>query len=196
MPKHQPRHDEATLATRQDVASGLLNWVQDRPVHVEHVVSRKKRGRAKPAMQLQMTSMIDVIFLLLIYFVVTAAFVEDEGVLTSKLPEKGQSEVSAPTIELSSELTIELLAVLEDPQAVKIMADGRQAVGFTELYQTLAGLQDDPAAGRAGLFAVDDPVRIQPERGVRWQHVVNALNAAVRAGYTNVQFVPADDGGR
>ena len=37
-------------------------------------------------MELKMTSMIDVVFLLLIYFVITASFAVGEGVITAQFP--------------------------------------------------------------------------------------------------------------
>ena len=55
---------------------------------VHHVSTRKKRkkGVGGESMQLQMTSMIDVVFLLLIYFVITANFTIDEGTLLATMP--------------------------------------------------------------------------------------------------------------
>jgi len=57
----------------------------DQTVH--HISRRKKQGVAPARMQLNLTSMIDVIFQLLIYFVVTANFMLDEGVLVAKMPQ-------------------------------------------------------------------------------------------------------------
>ena len=40
----------------------------------------------------------------------------------------------------------------------------------------------------AGFFLEDHPVDIVPTPTTRWEHVVDVFNAAVRAGYTKVQF--------
>ena len=49
---------------------------------VHHQPARKKRGLEPVKMTVNLTSMIDVIFQLLIYFIITATFVIGEGVLT------------------------------------------------------------------------------------------------------------------
>ncbi len=184
MPSETPDHPQADRP-RPDIVQ------QELPL-VEHVSARQRRGRPKPKMDLQMTSMIDVIFLLLIYFVVTASFVQDEGVLTTKLPDIGESSNVADPFELSSELVIELeQADSGRPDEVQIIAGGKVLGTFTELFDYIQGEQDNPAQNRLGTYATDDPVKIKPGVQVRWQHVVNAMNAAVRADYTNVQFMPA-----
>jgi len=50
-------------------------------------------------------------------------------------------------------------------------------------------LQYDPERGlKSGVFKPGNRVVIKPGAGVRWQHVANAFNAAVRARYTNINF--------
>lgn len=155
--------------------------------YVQHESARDRRGKRRPSMQLQLTSMIDVIFLLLIYFVVTATFVQDEGVLTTKLPAIGQSSQVSELPTLSSEMVIQLIP--DGPSGVQIRVDSQAVASFTELFEVVKGLQDSPQS--IGIYAADDPVKIKPEPQVRWEYVVNAMNAAVRAGYSNVQFSPS-----
>jgi len=147
---------------------------------VHHVPPRRKRARKHAISQLNLTSMIDVIFLLLIYFVITANFTVDEGVLTAKLPQ-GAGAPTSSDLELPKQpLNIVLRSV--DASGVNVTINGVERVGsFTELYQRMMGLQ-------GGTYPADNPVVIQPDDRVRWQHVVNAFNAAVRAKYTNVSF--------
>ena len=53
----------------------------------------------------------------------------------------------------------------------------------------LEKLQYDPDIDRrSGAFKPDNPVVIRAEAEVRWQHVANAFNAAVRARYSNINF--------
>jgi hypothetical protein len=60
---------------------------------------------------------------------------------------------------------------------------------FGELAGDLDRLRYDPEAGHLeGIYEPDNPVLIEPAPGVRWQHVVNAFNAAIAAKYTNVSF--------
>lgn len=164
--------------------------IDDPTIH--HVSQRKKRrGAMGPAgMQLNLTSMIDVVFLLLIYFVVTAGFNQPEGVLTTNLP-SGASKKVDPTEPPKQKLKI-VLKPSSRPDVCFITVAG-QNIGesFSALASKLAALQYDPKKGRNGRFKPDDPVVIMPSTRVRWQHVVNAFNAAVRNRYTNVAFARA-----
>jgi hypothetical protein len=41
-----------------------------------------------------------------------------------------------------------------------------------------------------GMFEADHPIIIEPTATTRWEHAMEAFNAAVRARYTNVTFAP------
>ena len=154
---------------------------------VHHESSRKKRSKESGSMQLNITSMIDVIFLLLIYFVITANFTFDEGVLTAKLPQGAGQPTETDLKPPDEPMNIILSSV--DVSSVKITINQTQyAANFTELHRLLMSLQHDPTRGLNGPYAPDNPVIIKPDGQVRWQHVVNAFNAAVRARYANVAF--------
>jgi len=155
---------------------------------VHHVSTRKRRGRDKGDIgDLNLTSMIDVIFQLLIYFVVTASFMVNEGVLTAKLPQGSGS--AAQDDELPPEkITIELVSG-GDPSQVSITWNSQPYVSFGQLRMDLDRQRYDPDIGQIdGSYEADNPVVIQPQGEVRWQHVVGAFNAAVGAKYTNVSF--------
>ncbi len=142
--------------------------------------------------ELNLTSMIDVIFQLLIYFVVTAGFMLDEGVLAARLPQGPAGPVAADELP-PEKITVRLTAPPEDDSRVRIErgAVDRPKVyeGFAQLAADLNRLRYDPEGGNnEGVYDADNPVLIQPAGGVRWQHVVNAFNAALAAGYTNVSF--------
>jgi biopolymer transport protein ExbD len=125
--------------------------------------------------------MIDVVFLLLIYFVVTASFSLDEGAITAKLPHgPEQHTVMDPQVPL--QVTIASAGLAD----YRITIDGLpEAPGD---FAALTKLMREFAA--AGVF---DPAQkrvvIKPDRHVRWQHVTNAFNAFVAAEYLNVSFV-------
>ncbi|MEM0913484.1 MAG: biopolymer transporter ExbD [Planctomycetota bacterium] len=155
---------------------------------------RHSRKPKKGGMNLNLTSMIDVIFLLLVYFVVTASFAEDEGVLTARLPQqKGETEQTRETPPPTQPLRIILRS--SGQAGVDISVPGASRVGnFSELQATLDGLMLDADRGKRGIFEPDHPVLIQPDGQVRWDHVVNAFNAAIAARFSNVRFVPAGEG--
>ena len=140
-------------------------------------------------MSLNLTSMIDVIFLLLIYFVVTASFTPGEGILTARLP---QGTGTGQSIKLPPQP----LNILVTPVGVsdcRLQIEGHGgAADFNALYDMLVSLQYDKSRSRTqGSHKPDDPVIIKPQRDVRWQHVVNAFNAVVRARYSNIAFAQA-----
>jgi biopolymer transport protein ExbD len=161
---------------------------QDGEQTVHHRSSTKRHGRPRQNMQPNLSAMIDVIFLLLIYFVSTVNFTPDEGVLTAKLPQ-GTGQPSTSLAPPERPLNIVLTAAGETDCRIRIEGYPESPSGFTELATFLVQLQYDPQRGlRSGAFKPDSQVIIRPEAGVRWQHVTNAFNAAVRARYTNINF--------
>ena len=156
-----------------------------------HVSARKQRGLPEARYQLNLTSMIDVIFQLLIYFVVTASFTIDEGVLTAKLPEEGisQKQTTPEPPERPVGIVIESHG----------LADFRLRVeGYPELpansFSALSMLMKQNATNNTW-DPEKKPVVIKPDGQVRWQHVVNAFNAATAARYKNVSFAQASPKG-
>ena len=154
---------------------------------VHHKSARKRRGRPPAKMTLNLTSMIDVIFQLLIYFVVTANFMLDEGVLTAKMPQGSGKPTQAKLEPPPRPLNIELVSAGSAGVQINV-AGAARITNFTELSQQLVALQYDPERGRRGAYKPDNPVIIKPAGQVRWQHVVNAFNAAIKARYSNVSF--------
>jgi len=154
--------------------------------HAERARRRKTTGPAR--MQLNLTSMIDVIFLLLIYFVVTASFTPDEGIITAKLPAQegmgAQSSLEPPKRPL--DIVVHDIGNYEYRLVIEQVRD-RTPRDFAHLAQILAELRHDDT-NPGGIYPDDTPVLIKPDRGTAWQHVVNAFNAAITAKYKNVSF--------
>lgn len=148
-----------------------------------HVSTRKKRkkGVGGENMQLQMTSMIDVVFLLLIYFIITANFTIDEGTLLATMP--GNSAQDRPEDQLDPPTNIDLTSA-DDGVTYSIIVNGQRIPDAT----ALAGFMKNRVA--TGQMKADDIVQIKPQGVVRWQHVVNVFNACVSAKLENVGFAP------
>jgi hypothetical protein len=62
---------------------------------------------------------------------------------------------------------------------------------FEALHDFLRGAQVNESSS-GGLFEPDHPIVIQPTRSTRWEHVIEAFNAAARARFTNVTFAKAE----
>ena len=162
---------------------------QEKVAH--HQSPRQRRKLEKARMDLNLTSMIDVIFQLLIYFVITANFAVGEGVITAELP---QGTGTADPLEPPPEnLDVNIASAGTAGYHIFIEGQGR-IEDFVTLANVLSSLQDNPSRGWTGPYPADTPVRIKPDGEVRWEHVVNAFNAAVKARYEDVQFMQATAG--
>jgi biopolymer transport protein ExbD len=134
--------------------------------------------------ELNLTSMLDVTFQLLIFFVLTASFAVGEGLLPATLP--AGSGVADPAEAPQQPVNITLLS--RGLGEVTISVEGAPAMGnFSELYAWL----NTQHVRRGGYIEEDTPIIIKPDAEVPWDHVVNAFNAAVRAKFTNVNFAQA-----
>lgn len=157
---------------------------------LRHESPRMRRDLPPAKMQLNLTSMIDVIFQLLIYFVITANFTMDEGVLTARLPEEGQASKASPLDEPQTPLFITIASAGVADYQIRLEGIPEAPNSFEGLSRLLKEL----AAG--GVFDPEKkPIVIRPDFQVRWQHVVNAFNAAVAARYKNVRFAQATGAG-
>jgi biopolymer transport protein ExbD len=149
---------------------------------------RLRRSHRPTSMRLNITAMLDVMLQLLIFLLATAGLALDEGVLPTQLPPQ------SPAADSARDLHPLLVTVSSDgPQGYRltVSASGDNPADFSQLCARLEEQQLDPQRQRAGAYPPDHPLIIKAEGKVHWQHVVSALNAAVRAGYSNVQL--ADD---
>ncbi len=165
--------------------TGLEHVAATETVH--HEQSSRKHPRGGGVSQLNLTSMMDVCFQLLIFFIVTASFAVGEGILPAELP-AGQGKKSSETEPPEQPVTILLRSLGGQDVAVEILGNSTPlGKNFNELYAVLWQLQnrsDNPN----GPYTPEDPIIIKPDGSVAWGHVVNAFNAAIRAKYTNVNF--------
>jgi biopolymer transport protein ExbD len=142
------------------------------------------RGGKNVTLNLNMVPMIDVTFLLIIFFAVTTTFKRAEGLLTAKLPagNAGGSAVAAPLPV--HPVVIRLQQSGDGPGDYRIVIEQfvNHPATFGELTEFLRGIQGNPG------FSAETPVVIAAESEVNWDHVVNCWNAALRAGCRNIAF--------
>ncbi|MCA9240587.1 MAG: biopolymer transporter ExbD [Planctomycetales bacterium] len=144
------------------------------------------RPAAKPAPALgaSMTPMIDVVFLLLIFFVCTASFQPVETLLPGDLLISGAG-LSAP-VEPTPKLERIVLRANQRP-------DGAAQWSVNETpCEDLAAL----STLLQSLAAIDGslPVVIDPNRSVPLGEVVHGFDAARRAGFSDVRFAASVEG--
>ncbi len=158
---------------------------------VHHVGSKeRRRNEPKEVRQLNLTSMMDVTFQLLIFFVLTAKFVINEGIIPADLPRGG---VTKETIDIPRDPLIIKLRSVGDECIINIAGQQQINGDFEELWARLDRWQIRPG-NSSGQFEEDHPIVIRPRQGVRWTHVVDAFNQCIRAKYKNVSFAEAERG--
>lgn len=166
----------------------------------EHTPKRKrKKAAAIKVAALNITAFMDLTFNLLMFFVLTASFSAAEGVLPASLPNRpgGGEGVSVPSEPAEPTTAQQVVIILRnignDETLIQIEGVPETPKNFEELYTTLDGLRIDPKRGSGGVFKDDDDITIKPDRSVKWQAVVDAFNAVIRAKYKNVGFAPASN---
>ena len=144
----------------------------------------KKADAGEEKVELQMTSMIDVVFLLLIFFIATMEFKEQEGLLRSFLPKETKAVVStAKKQEKDEDKDLQDIRItLEKTEVGKgvIITVGQATLpSFKQLWFKL---------NRLHKRYPDHRVVIDGKPNVDYGYIVKALNACIRAEYTNISF--------
>jgi biopolymer transport protein ExbD len=147
---------------------------------------RARRRRQQARLGLNLTSMIDVVFLLLVYFMAATEFKLGEEIFRLDLPRRG---APADPFVLPRE-PLRIVLVSSGPVClIRLPGPYAQPENFQELLGFLR--ENRRAVGVVGgLFEADHPIIIEPTGTTRWEHAMEAFNAAVRARYTNVTFAP------
>ncbi len=138
----------------------------------------KIRKRGEPAKQeLNMTSMIDVVFLLLIFFVMTFKIVEMEGDFSVKMPLASDKSGAVDDTELP--LKLRLRADDNGRLASIAMNEVQLGTDFDALRNTVVGLVGgtQPGEGSEG----GPEVEIDTDYNLRYEYVINAITAV--SGY-------------
>lgn len=157
---------------------------------VEHTTARQRRRREHPAIALNLTSMIDVVFLLLVYFMVATEFRVGEEVYRLDLPDRAPAQGAADPFDLDDEpLRVRVASAGPRPDDYQLRLEGPypQPRTFDDLERILEERRLG-VSGPGGLFADDHPIVLLPARDARWTHAMEAFDAVARAGYVNVVF--------
>jgi biopolymer transport protein ExbD len=134
--------------------------------------------------------MIDVVFLLLVYFMVATEFKLGEEVYRMDLPERRASSQFRDPFELDEEpLRIAVASTGRARVAYRLRIEGpyEQPATFDDLHEFLRSRRRSPDVPR-GLFEPDHPIVIEPARACRWEHAMEAFSVAARARFTNITF--------
>lgn len=152
-----------------------------------------RRRKPRPMrLKINVTSLIDVTFLLLVYFMIATSFTASEEAYRTDIPNRAGAGAGDP-FKLDQEplrITVTSTGLAPDMYRLRIEGPYAQPATFDDLYDFLSSRQVRPDT-TGGLFERDHPIIIQPARTSRWEHAMEAFNAAARARYTNVTFAKA-----
>lgn len=123
---------------------------------------------------LNMTAMIDIVFLLLVFFVMTFRVVASEGDFTVTMPAKNASSVDEPTDMPIDELHVYLKADPEG-QLTDISLGERRLSDFAHLQGTLAEVVDSHTT---------IPVSIHADEHLRYEWLIDAITAVENVNAT------------
>jgi biopolymer transport protein ExbD len=135
------------------------------------------QARRNEEPDLNMTSLIDVVLLLLIFFMLSTRFV-DESRLTIRLPEAG---IEPKATEIRDSVEVEVTA----EGAYRV--NGRALVNNSP--DTLSVAVGQASAGNRGV-----PITIRADARSAHQSVVTAMDVVGRLGYRQINIATVSDG--
>lgn len=153
------------------------------------VVGRERSGRvgrsALPVMNLNMAALIDVVFLLMIYFMLITEFRRPEEKFDVDLPRRIEQGAGADPFALPDRPIVVGVFSTGDGEREYVIEADAPSLERAGTYEALFR-----AAERAhGVTLGDDQqfvIRSAPD--ARWEHALGAFNAIRRAGFTEVRF--------
>ncbi len=139
-------------------------------------LSNRQRTKSNK-IELSMTSMIDVVFLLLIFFLVTTTFIAPERQLKTNV--KTQQENANPS---SVDLEPAIIDVIVIGGVPSYRLGAIETNDIDELEEVLSSFENKI-----------DGAFIRAANDVPFEMPVRAINACKQAGFTIVTYVPLDD---
>jgi len=125
----------------------------------------------------RMTPLIDVIFLLMIFFIMTIRFVEPEGNLENRLPEKAGQGITDQKSDW--EIVRIKIKLVRDGNQFKIYLQERVLNSYDELFSYLELLPDKIL------------IVIEPDLTVPYKYVIGIYNTCLKSEKTNIVFTVA-----
>ena len=159
----------------------------------------KKRLKHKPSIRvaaLNITSMMDLVLNLLLFFVLSASFAMSEGNLPATLPTGGGTGAGLAddtTKPPENPIVISLHMIGNDQAMIQIDGSNTVPRNIDDLYDMLKNWNRANNSS-TGIYAADNPITIKPDRATNWKQVVDVFNAVIRARYTSVGFAAPDNG--
>lgn len=132
-------------------------------------------------LKLEIAPLIDVVFLLLIYFMVTAALLKKEGDIAFMLPANVAAE---EVVDIPVEVLIEITS--DGTVQVEGMRFSREDFDLDELVSQIRGLQAIAASQQSPFF-----VNILPDQDALHRRIIDVMDACAAAGVKSLSFSKA-----
>lgn len=139
----------------------------------------KRRRHSEAAVEMQMGPMIDMVFLLLVFFMVSAKPMKPEADINLGLP--GTAEQDEP-LQLPDEQQIAIRGSGEVILNELVIAEAGDR-SMEKLFATLHRLRQSAQAAQAEVL-----VTLIPDDAATHQRIVDVLNTCARAGISGVTF--------
>lgn len=144
---------------------------------------RRRRSESSGDLGFQIAPMIDVVFVILVFFMSLTSTVKIEAELNTKLPGK---TITSTTVEFPDEQTIGIenngqVLLNEDP------FDAPADSGLPRLTNALLRLKENADNAKTTLL-----VTIESDPKAPYYRTIDVLNALAYAGVTNVTFTVSD----
>jgi len=153
---------------------------------------RRRSGRRRGALSLAVAPLIDVVFLLLMYFLLVGEF---------RPPEKQfRVEVAAEPAQSAPAEPLDPFALPAPPVRVTVRSTGDGPADYTIRVDTPSRAEPESAealralleGARGSFIEPDQAFLISATPDSRWEHTLAAFNAVLRAGYHRVRFTRPD----
>ncbi|MDH3688158.1 MAG: biopolymer transporter ExbD [Gammaproteobacteria bacterium] len=141
--------------------------------------------RTEEELQINLTPLIDVVFLLLIFFMVSTTF-SKESQLRIQLP-----EASVDSERTQGDNLLEINIGSDGQYAIRGPTEDKAKQLANTTPQSLRRALKLAAGGRADLITV-----IRADRRTPHEAVIRAMDTSRRLGYTNVTFATQQDDGK
>lgn len=144
----------------------------------------KLKREPDPKAEVAMTPLIDCVFLLLVFFMVSTTFNKQEADISFSLP---GTAAQSDAVEMPDE---QIIQITEAGQVFlnDLEYDSSEDPAMPELVKTLVLFKQTADANR-----VPAMITIAPEDNVKQQRVVDVLNACTKAKIGNVTFAVGGD---
>lgn len=143
-----------------------------------------RRGPAR--LTVTFTPLIDIVFLLLLYFMLVAQFKTKEEMFQLDLPREGQSETAVDPFALPTEPIRLRVESTGDGATELVIESDDPVIGSPPSVDALAAAA---AQARGSVLGADQLFLVKPSPTTRWEHALAVVNAIKRAGLQRVHLL-------